>query len=201
MAFVTYKHFTDAQTAIREFDGANAKGQPIRLSLMSSGKPRNPFDSAEKPTRSLFERTERPRGRDARSLSPEEENEDRPARGRRSGRRGDRGGDRRGDRGENRGGDRGDSYVPAAGSPRRRNDGGRRRGREQNDSGRRTGNGRSKKTQEELDQEMEVYWGTSTSAPAAAPEAEPATNGGVEPAQTNAPAAANADDDIDMNIE
>ncbi|KMU86126.1 hypothetical protein CIHG_03914 [Coccidioides immitis H538.4] len=32
VAFVTYKRLVDAQTAIREFDGANAKGQPIRKS-------------------------------------------------------------------------------------------------------------------------------------------------------------------------
>ena len=58
---------------------------------------------------------------------------------------------------------------------------------------------RTKKTQEELDQEMEDYWGTlntTTATPA------PATNGGIEATQLNAPApAANADEDIDMNIE
>jgi hypothetical protein len=30
-AFVTYEFLSDARLAIREFDGANAKGQPIRL--------------------------------------------------------------------------------------------------------------------------------------------------------------------------
>lgn len=152
---------------------------------MSSGKPRNPFDTAEKPARSLFERTERPQDRDARSLSPEDDSEN----AERSGR------DRRG----RRRGDRADRYVPSSRSPRRRNGGGRRR-RERNDSGRQAGNARTKKTQEELDQEMEDYWGTSNAAPAAAPA--PATSNGMETTQLNAPApAANADEDIDMNIE
>ena len=36
-AFVTYAKVADARTAIREFDGANAKGQPIRLTLLPLG--------------------------------------------------------------------------------------------------------------------------------------------------------------------
>ena len=61
-----------ARAAIREFDGANANGQPIRLTLLPSGPSRgrnskdgasrNPFDTAVKPGRSLFDRIEEPRG-------------------------------------------------------------------------------------------------------------------------------------------
>ncbi|MCJ1404384.1 hypothetical protein MMC11_007609, partial [Xylographa trunciseda] len=58
-AFVTYSSVAHARTAIREFDGANANGQPIRLSLLPSGPSggpqgtrdgavRNPFDYATK---------------------------------------------------------------------------------------------------------------------------------------------------------
>lgn len=83
-AFVTYANVTDARTAIREFDGANAKGQPIRLTLLPigpaggrarpTGRRDNPFDRVENP-RTLFERIEPPKarrgGRD-RSASPDE---------------------------------------------------------------------------------------------------------------------------------
>lgn len=41
IAFVTYEDREDARTAVREFDGANAKGQPIRLSIVAaSGRQR-----------------------------------------------------------------------------------------------------------------------------------------------------------------
>ncbi|KAL8828494.1 MAG: hypothetical protein Q9191_002552, partial [Dirinaria sp. TL-2023a] len=88
-AFVTYESLADARQAVRSFDGANANGQPIRLTLMPSGPsasggeigirgraagaaPRNPFDTAVKPGRSLFERIEEPdrrRGASRRSRS------------------------------------------------------------------------------------------------------------------------------------
>ncbi|KAL1957746.1 hypothetical protein VTO42DRAFT_5589 [Malbranchea cinnamomea] len=179
IAYVTYKRLVDAQSAIREFDGANAKGQPIRLTLISSGKPRNPFDTAEMPKRSLFERAERPRHRNPRSMSPDDDSESLERSG-------------RGGRERRRTG-RVDRYIPGGASPRRRDDGGRRR----NDSRRRTGNARPKKTQEELDQEMEDYWGSASAAPATAA----ASNGAAETVQTNVSAASNIDDDIDMNIE
>jgi THO complex subunit 4 len=83
-AFVTYANVADARTAIREFDGANAKGQPIRLTLLpigpAAGRARqvgrrdNPFDRVENP-RTLFDRIEPPKsrrgGRD-RSASPDD---------------------------------------------------------------------------------------------------------------------------------
>lgn len=50
VAYVTYNRANDARTAIAEFDGANAKGQPIRLTLVASGpgrRGRNPFDNVE----------------------------------------------------------------------------------------------------------------------------------------------------------
>lgn len=74
---MTYSNIANARSAIREFDGANANGQPIRLSLLPSGPSagakgardgaaRNPFDYAVKPGRSLFDRIEEPRGGRAR---------------------------------------------------------------------------------------------------------------------------------------
>ncbi|EEQ88821.1 RNA binding domain-containing protein [Blastomyces dermatitidis ER-3] len=204
VAFVTYKRLVDAQTAIREFDGANAKGQPITLTMMSStsGRPagRNPFDFAEKPKGSLFDRTEKPHTRDSRSLSPEaSENVDDT-----SGRVGGRG--RRSDVSKPAP-EHIDRYVPGQRSPRRRGDGGRGRGRrlgevkdrqERNGSaagsGRRAGNRRAKKTQEELDQEMEDYWGNTTAANGNG-------NGAAAPAATSfsaAPASTALHDDIDM---
>lgn len=74
----------DARTAIREFDGANAKGQPIRLTLLplgpGAGRARPPgrrdnlFDRVESP-RTLFDRIEPPQGRRGgrdRSASPDD---------------------------------------------------------------------------------------------------------------------------------
>ena len=156
-ALVTYASLSDARLAIREFDGANANGQPIRLTLLPSassaakgldavrsrGVVRNPFDFAVKPGKSLFERIEEPRDHSrARSRSPgaprrtdttkpAPEGVDRYVPGRRSRTRSPI---RRGGRG-------------------RRNDG--RRDDSNRDGGRREMvNGRPKKTQEELDREM-----------------------------------------------
>jgi THO complex subunit 4 len=220
-AFVTYAHVADARTAIREFDGANAKGQPIRLTLLPLG-PRapaarrdNPFDRVENP-KSLFDRIEAPSGRSSRrrSDSPAEDSDrDRYAH-RRSGRDTVRTGaapSRRSDMTkpppENI-----DRYVPGERNGRRSpvRRGGRDSGRE---SGRRPGerrerggrgdrgraergdgdakmvNGRPRKTQEELDAEMEDYWGsaaTTDAAPAASATSAAVVN------------AAPADDDIEM---
>ncbi|KAJ5735658.1 uncharacterized protein N7483_000783 [Penicillium malachiteum] len=200
VAFVTYKYLKDAHESVKEYDGANAKGHPIRLSLVSGRREQN---------KSLFDRVERPNGRDARSLSPGGDD----AEGRR--RRGGGGRGRRsdvskpapdnidryipGERGE-RGGDR---------SPARRG-GGRRGGRDNRDNrdnrGRNENGGgrRPRKTQEELDQEMEDYWGgnagTENADQQPAQEAQQ-TAAPAEPApvQAAAPAAAaHNDDDIDM---
>ena len=174
---MTYIHLPDARQAIREFDGANANGQPIRLTLLPSGPSgnttsngigirgraaptRNPFDTAVKPSRSLFERVEEPRGgkggsnvRRSRSRSPgapRRTNTSKPPP------------------------DGVDRYVPSGNSSRRRSRSrspvrrrrspvrGRRGGgeRERGGEGQRTVNGRPRKTQEELDREMEDYWGS-----------------------------------------
>lgn len=202
VAFVTYERLSDARTAIREFDGANAKGQPIRLTLMTNAAPvrsRNPFDSVQKPKGSLFDRVENPRARDDRSLSPMSDVEM------------DRGGNRRrrgGPRTERRSDvskpapDNIDRYTPGQGgrSPRRRDDGrgggrggGRRPGarrEERERDGQRTVQGRPRKTQEELDQEMEDYWKSNNATEPAATAAEGAA---PAPATVAAPV-----DDVDM---
>ncbi|KAK8137818.1 hypothetical protein PG984_001198 [Apiospora sp. TS-2023a] len=182
-AYVTYNRSDDAREAIREFDGANAKGQPIRLSIMPSAPRRNPFDSAYMPGRSLADRITAPAGR-SRSLSPNrysnrDRDVDRYAPAGRSGgrsrspmRRNRRGGEGRG------------------GADRGRRPGARREAREKDDRDggeRKARGGRPKKTAEELDAEMADYFG-----PGEAPLATSAPTD-VAPAHDAA-----ALDDIDM---
>jgi THO complex subunit 4 len=186
----------DARGAVREYDGANANGQPIRLTLLPTAAAvapvRNPFDTAERPTRSLFDRIERPSTTRARSESPD-----------RSRRRID---SRRSDVSkpapENI-----DRYIPGGARSDSRNDSRRRsprrgEGRRGDRAGRRPGErrrrspakdeeghvivqGRPRKTQEELDAEMADYWNKQ--------EAE---NGNGAAPNNGAPAA--TDGDIDM---
>ncbi|KAM0332430.1 hypothetical protein ACHAQA_002711 [Verticillium albo-atrum] len=184
VAYVTYEYPEDAQQAIREFDGANANGQPIRLSTVSGGRDgrprggRNPFDTAVMPGRPLADRISAPSGR-SRSLSPSR-NQDL-------------------DDAHTKGIDR---YVPGTRSrspmPRRRGGGGgggrrpgarRDEGREQQGGrgGERTRGGRPKKTQEELDDEMADYFGGGGNS------AAPAETGAAETT-----AAAPVVDDMDM---
>ncbi|KAJ0427004.1 hypothetical protein BJY00DRAFT_6395 [Aspergillus carlsbadensis] len=201
VAYVTYNRYTDAKAAVAEFDGANAKGQPIRISVASSAprRERNPFDHVERPKGSLFDRVERPHGRDARSLSPGSRSEDAESAPRR--RRGGRG---RGGPNQRRSDvskpapENIDRYVPGQRSPPRRTGGGRHQG--ENREPRPRGNARPKKTQEELDQEMEDYWGTSTAGAGAAGGDVAVEQGAPTPAATATPVAAApaADDDIDM---
>ncbi|EAU31444.1 conserved hypothetical protein [Aspergillus terreus NIH2624] len=196
VAFVTYSRVSDARTAISEFDGANAKGQPIRITLVSTGggrRDRNPFDNVERPRGSLFDRVERPRN--ARSLSPggsDGEGGSRRRRGGGGGRRAGGGGGRyrRSDVSKPPP-DHIDRYVPGERSPGPRASSGRRQGGGGGD-GRRMVNGRPRKTQEELDAEMDDYWlcDAALSATRAIPEQPPQ----VAPAST----AAAGDDDIDM---
>ncbi|KAH6998402.1 hypothetical protein BKA56DRAFT_664989 [Ilyonectria sp. MPI-CAGE-AT-0026] len=193
-AYVTYEQKEDAQEAVRQFDGANANGQPIRLTLLPSGPARNPFDTAVMPGRPLAERISVPGDR-TRSLSPHRRIDDEDA-------------SRKGI----------DRYVPGQGSrsrspmPRRQR-GGRRPGarrdnnnnnnnnnnsrdtRDNREGGRDQeggrggrGNPRGKKTQEELDAEMEDYFGGNTAAPEASN-----TAAAPAPAQAQAPV-----DDMDM---
>ncbi|WKT42867.1 Chromatin target of PRMT1 protein, C-terminal [Fusarium oxysporum f. sp. vasinfectum] len=158
-AYVTYELKEDAQEAVKQFDGANANGQPIRLTLLPS---RNPFDTAVMPGRPLAERISSPGER--RSHSPHRRYDD--------------------DDAARRGIDR---YVPGQG-PRRspmprqggrgRGQGGRRPGarrdgrdgaRDQEGGRGGRGNPRGKKTQEELDAEMADYFGGGDNAQAAEP--------------------------------
>lgn len=192
IAHVTYEHVADARAAIREFDGANAKGQPIKLTLLPLPRRDNPFDRVENP-RSLFDRIEAPASRSRRrSESPsrlEEVDEERGSR-----------------RGQGRGGPRErrsdttkpppeniDRYVPGQRDSRSSSHrGGRRPGERRERGGRRDQeghalvNGRPRKTAEELDAEMDDYWGGNGN------DGEHANNGAAQPAP--APAA----DDIDM---
>lgn len=183
VAWITYTHLKDARESIQEFDGANAKGQPIRLSLV-------PGRRGERTGNTLMDRVERP-GRDARSLSPgsDVDGADGPRR-----RRGGRA--RRSDT-TKPAPDHIDRYVPGQRSPVRRN-GGRRGGRENRprnpENGGRRSNARPRKTQEELDQEMEDYWGGNAAAEnTEAPPVQPVEQQAAPPA-----AATIADDDIDM---
>ncbi|KAK5990346.1 THO complex subunit 4A [Cladobotryum mycophilum] len=197
-AFVIYEEKEDAVEAVKQFDGANANGQPIRLTLLTGGPSRNPFDTAVMPGRPLAERISAPGGGRSRSLSPP--------------RRYDA------DDAARKGIDR---YVPGSGSrsrspmpPRRGGAGGRRPGarreavgsKDQEAVGTRGGRGgrgargdrstpRPKKTQEELDAEMEDYFSGNAAAPA-----EAAADSAAAPAPTeNATAAAPAlIDDVDM---
>ncbi|KAF4123536.1 THO complex subunit 4 [Geosmithia morbida] len=217
-AYVTYESKEDALDAIRQFDGANANGihthtfplfakhpitdrtppgQPIRLTLVS-GRSRNPFDTAVMPGRPLSERISAPgNGSRARSYSPpgvrytQEEavrkGIDRYIPGQGGGR------SRTPPPSRKRGGAGSGGVGGGAG----RRPGARRERTEQdsNGGGRRGGNGnnpRPKKTQEELDAEMEDYFAGDGDAAAAAPQKQ-------APADTSAPAAAPpAGDDVDM---
>ncbi|KAH0538702.1 hypothetical protein FGG08_004719 [Glutinoglossum americanum] len=154
VAFVTYESIDDARAAIRDYDCANANGQPIRLTLMSNStpaaRPRNPFDTAQKPSRSLFDRISDPATR-SRSLSPDRNpfirhsDVSKPPPGHI------------------------DRYIPGQRTrspfPARRGGGtggrrpGSRRDEKEKGSGRLGKDGRPRKTQEELDAEMEDYFG------------------------------------------
>jgi THO complex subunit 4 len=190
VAYVVYSNMRDAKRAIQEFDGANANNQPIKLTLVptqpAAGRPaRNPFETAiVRQSRSLFERVghiaRRGRGggsddgsntRHSDVSKPPPENIDRYVPGQDSGnerRRSPR--PRRGD-----GHSRGDARRP-----------GQRRERNNNNNnsqgdGPAIVQGRPRKTAEELDAEMEDYWGKSA-------------NG----AANNSTAAAVTEEDVDM---
>ncbi|KAL8813630.1 MAG: hypothetical protein Q9200_000112 [Gallowayella weberi] len=208
-AFVTYNHLSDARLAIREFDGANAHGQPIRLTLLPTAPAgdirgrgavaRNPFDTVERPPKSLFDRIDDPRfGSASRSRMGRSRSRS-PGKPRRSdlSRPAPEGVDR---------------YVPpSAGgrsrvrsrSPRRRREdvGGRGRGRggERRGGGRENAGARPRKTQDELDKEMEDYWGPTGQPDGGAAAAASGTQNGV--ASVAAPVVVGGDEDIDMGIE
>ena len=188
-AYVTYASISAANRAIREFDGANAAGQPIRLTLLptapahdlirgrGAAPTRNPFDTAVKPSRSLFDRIEEPNGRRDRSRSPDaprRTNTSKPP---------PEGVDRYvpGQSGRNRRSrtrsPRGRSPISRRRSPvRRRDDRDGGRGGERN--GPRIVGGRPRKTQEELDREMEDYWGSKEEQNGSTTEKQAETAGG-----------------------
>ena len=148
----------DAREAIREFDGANAYGQPIRLTLMQSREP------VTARSRSLFERIDGG-GRDAASRG-------RPHPRRRSASPAAMEIDGEGSRRRRRTPENIDRYVPGRARSRspRRGRGGRGRGRGRADGdGHRIVGGRPRKTAEELDAEMTDYWGGDGTEEKAAP--------------------------------
>ncbi|KAK5073525.1 hypothetical protein LTR64_007338 [Lithohypha guttulata] len=176
-AFVTYDLIGDARLAVKEFDGANAKGQPIRLTILPlpprTTRRENPFDRVENP-RSLFDRIEAPSGRGRRrSESPVGDAErDYSRNGSRRGQTGS-GRDHRSDTSkpppENI-----DRYVPGQNGRGGRRPG-ERRERPPRDAPR--SGARPKKTAAELDAEMEDYWGTDAGKETNQP-AQHATTGG-----------------------
>ena len=209
-AFVTYDDPRDAREAVRQFDGANANGQPIRLSLLPSGHSRDApvsggslFDRVQYPARSLEDRISRdddmPRrrgGRQERSFSPRKD---------RGGLRAPADVDRYVPGG--RGGRDSRSPLPGGGRPReggrrpgeRRERGGRGGGRggRVDDEGRPAGGGRRpKKTAEELDAEMEDYFGGGGGG-AATNGGGAAASGGEHGGGASA-GAAGGNDDVDM---
>ena len=199
-AFVTYHDPRDAKDAIAEFNGCNANGQPIRLTLLptapAAASKGTLFDRVERPSRSLFDRIEG--GPDSRDDSREHE-------GRRRRNRSESPRGRPAPEFVDRyvpGGRRSRSPIKRRGTPRepgrrpgvRREEISRsgRRGR-MDDEGRPMVGGRPRKTAEELDAEMENYWGGKPAEEKGANELVSATNGNNSAAAAPQPA-----DDIDM---
>lgn len=145
------------------------------------------------PAGTLFDRVERP-------VSPASDTES--ADGRRRRRGGGAGGRARRSDVSKPAPDHIDRYVPGQRPPARRTGDRRAGGRESRpraeNGGRRLVGGRPRKTQEELDQEMEDYWGGNNNAGAETAEVQPGAEA-VQPVEAPAAAApAPADDDIDM---
>ncbi|RAL66813.1 hypothetical protein DID88_007596 [Monilinia fructigena] len=148
-------HWSDAQRAIAEFDGANANGQPIRLRSVPDGPSRgrggrNQFQSSGR----LADRMTLPRSRSysppirhSDVSKPPPENVDRYVPG-------DRGDRRRRSR----------SPLPRRGRDSRRPGARRERGERNATRGgeKPARDGRPKKTQEELDAEMDDYFGNGS---------------------------------------
>jgi len=157
--FVTYAREADADSAVRDFDGANANGQPITVTLVSP------------PSRGLFDRikfknSEEPALKDGRrdpTRKPTPPGIDRyvPPERRRGGGGGGSGGGS---------GERTHSGPRPAREERVREWGGRRGGRGlETTGGAGGGNVRPKKTVEELDAEMNDYFGGALEETLAAP--------------------------------
>jgi THO complex subunit 4 len=71
-AYVTYANYRDARDAVREFNGQNARGQPIRLTIIPNGPHRRAAGKslADRITGGLDDRSNRERKR-SRSRSPD----------------------------------------------------------------------------------------------------------------------------------
>lgn len=202
-AHVTYEDDRDAADAVREFDNQMANGQAIRISIMPMGPAAPPaprgslFDRIEPAPRSLFDRIDPPSRRD--DGGRRRQRSDSPRKAGRLAPDVDRyvpGGRRGGSR----------SPVRRRGTPR---EGGRRPGakREEgaggaggrggrkprtDEEGRPLVGGRPRKTAEELDAEMNDYWGGANNGDG---DAAPAAGNGDAPAAENGGAG-----DIDMDI-
>ena len=213
-AFVTYIDPRDARNAIADYDGQNANGLPIKITLLPtapapaypSSKPGvSLFDRIDaRPPRSLFDRIDGPRRDDSREDAGRRRRDRSDSPPRKS----------RAAVPENI-----DRYVPSSKSrdsrsPVRRREVGRRPGARREENGRGGGangggggrrgrtdeegrpliGGRPRKTAEELDAEMEDYWGK----PGGGGEASK-SNGKVEATATNGSAAADGQaEDTDM---
>lgn len=175
--FVTFEYSDDAHAAVKEFNGANAKGQPIQLKVLPPLRRREPNTGAGRP---LSERATLPSSRN-RSRSPARDLEEEAAR-----RNIDRyvpGSDRRDrERSPIRG--RGRERGRRPGTGRERGGRGNREGGNNREGGERSDrNGRPKKTQEELDAEMEDYFNAqngNANGGAAASAAAPATEEDID---------------------
>ncbi|KAI9698555.1 MAG: hypothetical protein M1820_007445 [Bogoriella megaspora] len=206
IAFITYRNTSDAIDAIQDFNNANARGQPIRVTEMTSDHAdygHKSINPPGKPSRSLFDRiTDRAdtppqsrRRRGVRSASPvRRHNVTKPA---------PEGIDR---------------YVPGQrrSSPRRRGaprgaGGGRmagarrdaraRNGEERTSEGRALAQGRPKKTADELDAEMDDYWGDETADDRGlSTQAESIAQPSVQIGGGNGVEEMTGDNDIDMDI-
>ncbi|KAI6832404.1 hypothetical protein KC332_g3284 [Hortaea werneckii] len=164
MAYVTYADYRDARDAVEDYDGQNANGLPIKVTILPqapAAATRGPslFDRIERPPRSLFDRLDSSAREDSREGfgRRRRERSDSPRKSRAMAERVDR-------------------YVPRSRSPPTRRRGppresGRRPGQRREDNGRRGGRrprtdeegrplvgGRPKKTADELDAEMDDYF-------------------------------------------
>lgn len=184
IAFVIMKYSRHADEAVKEFDGADANKQPIRVTRVPSGRSaRNPFDHVERPGKSLFERIQPPR-----STSPTDDENPRSRRNRR---------DARSDVARGSTPEGVDRYVPGRSEralPSRRNNESRRRGARngpgQQKERERTDKRGPKKTQEQLDNDMAEYFNGG------AAQATELNGNGTVP--STAPAAVAGNADIDM---
>ncbi|KAI7577607.1 hypothetical protein KC316_g10233, partial [Hortaea werneckii] len=164
MAYVTYADYRDARDAVEDYDGQNANGLPIKITVLPqapAAATRGPslFERIERPPRSLFDRLDSSAREDSREGfgRGRRERSDSPRKSRAIAERVDR-------------------YVPRSRSPPTRRRGpprepGRRPGQRREDNGRRGGRrprtdeegrplvgGRPKKTADELDAEMDDYF-------------------------------------------